>query len=212
VGVSLIRIAYGLNIGDGIAKAVLVAMADAGCDQCGMAWPGVSYLERKVEFGATTIRNALAALTNQGLIEIRAYAKGGRGMATEYVVLRQFIELSTAPCGKCSANLTKPSRRGGYDNAGTNKPTVARGVSAKPTAKGVQNPPRGGDQPSVEPEPSHAETSAAPQHGPSEPPPPRNAQEALARVTAMTRGIGVIPSPKVTPRPKGDHPSAETDG
>lgn len=177
MGVVSIGLAYSLNIGDGVTKAVLIALADSACDTCGLAWPGMACLERKTEFGATAIRKALSELSAQGIVHARAYVKGGRGRSTEYILLSRFRELSTAPCVKCQANMAKPPRGGGYDKGGTHKPIATRGVTeesgAKPIAGTEINPSRGGDHPSVESihQENRKETSAAPQRVISEPNP-----------------------------------------
>jgi hypothetical protein len=214
MGVKLIGAAYSLTLGDGITKAVLVAMADSGCNVCGLAWPGISHLERKTELGPTVIRKALASLTKQGMIRIWAYPRGGRGRSTEYRVLEQFVELSTPPCRDCQLNMKKPSRRGGYDKSVTEKPTATRGVLAKPIAEGVQNPPRGGDHPSVEPIPvSPKENSPPARHGPSGLPTTdaewhRGAQEAAK----LAHLFGPTPTPDRAATGKDGPLSAETEG
>ena len=90
------------------AHAILVQLADCACDKCGMAWPGVSNLMRWTEMGETSVRKALDLLRDKGLVDIHAYPKGGRGRATEYVVLPHLGELSPAPCGECRQRMVKP--------------------------------------------------------------------------------------------------------
>jgi hypothetical protein len=96
-------------------KFVLVALADHACEFCGLTWPGISSLQRDTGLGERTIQEALKALAAAGHIRIRDYPHGGRGRATEYIVLPTTPGLSKAPfatatpwppapCDKCKFN------------------------------------------------------------------------------------------------------------
>lgn len=100
-------------------KLVLLALADNACEFCGLAWPGMAHLETKTGLGETAISSAVKALTSrtEGLLRIHRYARGGRGRATEYIVLPGVTELSTAPCGKCQLRMQYPPSRGGFDES-----------------------------------------------------------------------------------------------
>ncbi len=164
----------------GRQKLILLALADHACDDCGLAWPGVSRLTERTGIGATTLREDLQALTDAGLLEIRRYPRGGRGRATEYVVLRAYVEVGQSPCAECARKLagTRASdthRPGdGFrpapavdthrtgDGNGAQKPTTRvvplsvenAPVVHIPTAEGPETHHPDGDQPSREPEPS----------------------------------------------------------
>ena len=113
-----------LKVGNAGARAVLYVFADVACDDCGRAWPGVTFLSERTEIGTTKIRKALDYLKDAGLIKIHAYPAGGRGVTTEYIVLPQLPKLSTAPCGKCGPR-SKTQRTGvGYSVAGNPIPNA----------------------------------------------------------------------------------------
>ena len=170
-------------------KLLLLVLANHACDDCGLAWPGVSCLARETGLGATSLREDLQALTDAGLLEIRRYPRGGAGRATEYIVLGSLIELGHAPCATCAENLAAPRPRRTHhtgDGKGSRLPTTRvvgspvenAGVIHIPTGKGPSTHHPGGDQPSVEPEPTaraHTRTRerqavAAPPHARSRPP------------------------------------------
>lgn len=143
------RAVWGLEL-PALTQHVLHALADHACECCGLAWPSVPTLAAKCNLGATTVREALDRLERAGLLRVHAYPQGGRGRSTQYVVLPELAELSTAPCGKCAGNLRNPPPRVGFDKSVTDKPTAARGVSAKPTAPAVKTHRRGDPQPVAE--------------------------------------------------------------
>lgn len=194
----------------GPVKVVLMVLASRACRFCGLTWPGTKNLLLECGLGETRLRDSLETLVRdpRGLLKIHAYPKGGRGRATEYVVMPGLIELSTAPCGKCQSNQKKPSRGGGFDEIGTAKPLATRDVSAKPLADDVQNPAHGYGPTRIttQPECARAREEERPPAGTatSDPTPPRTPQEALARVKAMTQGIGVTNTPDRPPQPKDD--------
>ena len=198
------------------AKSVLMHVAQPACEACGIAWPGVPWLERKSGLGKTAIRAALEWLVKAGHLKIYAYPQGGRGMSTEYIVLPQLTELSTTPCGECRSRMKRHRLAVGIDQSVTPKPTARRWVSAKPTAQTTQNPPRGGDQSFIEsesftrtsgPSPS-ARGSATPP--PSEPPPPTNAQESYQAVLRLVDAVGDALGPPSLRTGNGDPLSAAT--
>ena len=86
-------------------KAVLWVLALRACRDCGLAWPGARYLEAKTGLGESAVRGGLRELERAGYLKIHAYPTGGRGRATEYIVLPALLELSTAPCGECRSRM-----------------------------------------------------------------------------------------------------------
>jgi len=131
-------------------KAVLTWLAFHACENCGLCWPGMKLLCLETGLGETAIRKGIDGLERAGQVRIHGYATGGRGRATEYVVLPGLPEFSTAPCGKCRQNLRNPSRSVGFDNGVTDKPLASRGVLDKPLVSGAENPSRGEPQSSEE--------------------------------------------------------------
>lgn len=191
-------------------KCLLLVMAARACPGCGLTWLGTRRLTRETGLGETSLRKALRELTDLGHITIHAYPKGGRGRATEYVVLPQVLRLSTAPCGECRARMANPSRGEGFEKEGTENPARGEGYRRNPARKGVKTPRTGTDQQSVQPNshstgspvqrvltdtsgprPTASGSAAPPTPDPPSPrpTPPRNAQEALAAVNAMTQGL-----------------------
>jgi len=93
-------------------KLVLMIMAKVACDNCGLAWPGMTYLEETTALGRATIQRALSGLVASGQLSPRAYTTGGRGRATQYLVLPIDVPLNeNAPCHLCRNNL-KLSEKG----------------------------------------------------------------------------------------------------
>jgi hypothetical protein len=179
------------------AKLTLMVVSAHACDYCGMAWPGVRKLCEETGMGATAVRGALDWLVKEGHLEVRAYAHGGRGRSTEYIILPRIRELSTAPCGKCQFHQANPSRGEGFGKDVTRKPTATRGVSAKPTARKAKTHRTGGDQLTREHQlTTGADLAEKPGSGAatppsSDPPPiPTTAAEARAAVNAMVDGLG----------------------
>jgi hypothetical protein len=164
----------------GRQKLVLLALADHACDECGLAWPGIPRLATRTGIGATTLREDLQALTDAGLLEIRRYPRGGRGRATEYVVLGPLVPVAQTACPTCARNLAgsraaethqagdgfrpapaSDTHHPGDGNGSTKATTRVMGngvengrVVHKLTAAGPKTHHPGGDQPSREPEPS----------------------------------------------------------
>jgi hypothetical protein len=183
--------------GDALTKYVLVAFSDHACEFCGLTWIGMRFLIEKTGLGETRIQLSIKRLLERGLLEVHGYATGGRGRATEYVVLPGLPGLIPAPCLEhCVPLLKTPRAAGGIDISMTHKPPVTHGVLSKPPAVRSLNPPRRGPQPSVEPEPPRARAREAdpPASPPGEAAPPSSdpqkpptAQEARARADAMLR-------------------------
>lgn len=90
-------------------RLLLLAYARHACENCGLCWPGRTRLQIMTGLGSTTLSAVARRLVERGLLKIHAYPKGGRGRATEMVVLPKDMQLSPAPCGKCGDNL-KTSR------------------------------------------------------------------------------------------------------
>jgi Helix-turn-helix domain len=141
-------------------KFVLFLLADHACETCGYAWPGVKCLMQESGLKETTVRGALDRLRDAGLINVHGYSTGGRGRATEYVVLPALPELSTAPCGECRGKLKRLRVAKGIDDSGSSNPSRGDGYSPKPFAEQAQNPSRGEPQSSRESESSRAARDA----------------------------------------------------
>ncbi len=93
------------------AKHILMHLADYACNTCGLAWPGTPTLIEDSECGRTVVREALDSLVSQGLLIVHAYPKGGRGKATEYIVLPK-LALIPAPCSSCQSRRNNPAPPG----------------------------------------------------------------------------------------------------
>lgn len=139
-------------------KFVLFRLADHACEICGLTWVGVPVLAIETRLGRTRIKEALRELENGGWLKIHAYPTGGRGRATEYVVLPGVLELSTAPCGKCVDNFKRGRRA--TRNVGQEGQASVKGVGMDP-----QYGSRGDPQPPIEPNPQRTRTRA---RGPAE--------------------------------------------
>jgi hypothetical protein len=177
-------------------KSVLVHVAQHACVTCGLAWPGVPLLERKTGLGRTAIKLGLEWLVNAGHLKIHAYPHGGRGMATEYIVLPSITGLSTAPCGECRQRMKRGRLAAGIDERVTEKPAARRPVTAKPAVSGVENRPLGGPQSVIESESvtrvraKPVETSPSAPLTPSDPNPPLSASENARRAGELARALG----------------------
>lgn len=136
--------AYKSPTGSPGRQAVLVALAFRACDSCGLCWPGMAWLEISTQMSDRSIQRALTELQAAGLLEIRRYGRGGRGVATEYVVLPQAPKFSTAPCGDCAERMRNPVSASGYSARGGETPSPRRGINGAPPSKprksGAENP------------------------------------------------------------------------
>lgn len=178
-------------------KSVLVHLAQPACVVCGLAWPGVGWLEKKTGLGHTAVRAALEWLVRAGHVTIHAYPHGGRGRSTEYVVLPGLTELSTVPCGECRKRMKTGRHAAGIDRPVTEKPTATRPVLEKPTAQTPQNPPPGGLQSVIESESvtrvraTPAENSPPARLTPPSGAPPLTDAENAAEARALIRDLSL---------------------
>lgn len=108
-----VRAAYRVRVGSGSGKAVLMLLADHACERCGLAWPGVGYISETTEVSRASVTRALKHLEAGGWIRVHGYATGGRGRATEFVVMPELQALAVAPCASCRARMVDPARRSG---------------------------------------------------------------------------------------------------
>jgi hypothetical protein len=118
-------------------KLVLQNLADRACEHCGTAWPGVKRICTDTELGLTSVREALDALVQRGLLEVLLYPRGGRGRATVYRVLAAYLQLAeTAPCAACRERMAPPpAERETHRRSGGNPaPRQRRASTSKPTA------------------------------------------------------------------------------
>lgn len=192
-------------------KLVLFALGNRACATCGIAWPGKPYLIEMTGLGHTAVVAALKALVDSGYVVIHRYSHGGRGVATEYVVLPNVLSFSKkAPCAECSKRMKTPRQADGLSRGGENPPPGGRfrgqGV-VKPSAGGGQNGPPGVHH-SVsntlfsqndDPQPS-ASGSASPRSSDSQPPPTTIAEDARRRADAQMRAI-IAAGPR-SPKPR----------
>ena len=192
-------------------KLLLYDLAIRACPHCGLTWPGVPNLMRSTGMGETLLRDTLGELARQdrSLIVVHRYPTGGRGRATEYVVLPAHTKLSTAPCGECLSRQKTPRAAVGI---GEGNPPRGGGYSQYPTENAsipharvthqqeVQQQQEGGLTPAVDPQaaPSGAATP------PRSTPPPSSATEARQAVEKM---VDASEPPRHPDRPshaKGD--------
>lgn len=120
-------------------KFVLVALADHA-DERGVCWPGVWRLTMFTQLSERTVQRCLQELVRLGVVKIRAYPKGGRRRATEYVVAVPVAGESTDD----PHNPRNPVSLAGNDGENPVTLTPYRGEKgAAGTGKGVrltQNP------------------------------------------------------------------------
>jgi DNA-binding MarR family transcriptional regulator len=95
-------------------KFVLLALGDHACEFCGLCWPGIRSLGEKTGLGERSVTRALNELIAAGMVTIHRYPKGGRGRATEYLilpahdVLPKGRERQAAPCAHCQMRMSFP--------------------------------------------------------------------------------------------------------
>ena len=207
MGVAHIRLAYEATAGGPGLKGVLLALADRACDECGLAWPGIKYLSDRSELGETKTREAIRVLTAKGLLTVHGFAKGGRGLATEYIVLPGVAKLSTAPCGKCREMMKRHHTGVGFSGQESVKPITWR---RKSHHTGVGHPSKNQDPSRARARERREETAsptARSARGASE---PHNAADVALRTLAQL-GINLEPTqrpaegrtePEATPDPK----------
>jgi len=77
--------AYRLRIGDGTAKAILVALSNQA-DQDGKCWPSIDYIAARTDFARRTVIAKLKWLETQGYLrrEQRIGGEGGGAKSTVY--------------------------------------------------------------------------------------------------------------------------------
>jgi hypothetical protein len=173
-------------------KLLLYDLAIRACPRCGLTWPGVPNLMRSTGMGETLLRDTLGELSrkDRALIVVHRYPTGGRGRATEYVVLPAHTELSTAPCGECQSRQKTPRVAKGIE--GTNPPR-GEGYSQYPTEstaipharvthqQEVQQQQEGALTRAADPQATPSGAATPPRHGP----PPSTATEARQEVERM---------------------------
>ncbi len=118
-------------------KLLLYDLAIRACPHCGLTWPGIPNLMRSTGMGETLLRETLGELarSDPSLIVVHRYPSGGRGRATEYVVLPHHTDLSTAPCGECKSRMKTPRAAGGMTTSGQQNPSRGGGYPQNPTEK-----------------------------------------------------------------------------
>lgn len=189
MGVVHIRAAYAITVGSPGAKAVLLCFADRACDECGLAWPGMAYLSERTEIGVNRTREHVKQLVSGGFLAVHAYAKGGRGVSTEYVVLPHVAKLSTAPCGKCRGMKKSPPPGVGFSTGGKSIPSRSEPKTLPPgITPSIKN-----HYPSATPEgnPGGEPAGSRGLVGADSQGPPTVPTEALT----ILRGLGIVDGP-----------------
>lgn len=136
----MVRIADLENV-TGEQKLVLFALATRACITCGFVWSGSDYLARKARRGETTIKAALRELKYAGLIDVHAYSRGGRGRATEFILLPRDFTYAPAPCSYCLKRRESGRHATGMTES---KPVATRPVFMTDCPKPVATRPRNG--------------------------------------------------------------------
>jgi hypothetical protein len=85
------------------SKAVLTWAAWHACRGCGIAWAGPMVLGAETCMGERTVRRALNDLVQRRLIVVVGYRTGGRGRATEYLVVPDLVKTEASESGYCQA-------------------------------------------------------------------------------------------------------------
>jgi hypothetical protein len=129
----------------GPIKVVLMVFASRGCKFCGLTWPGMALLKEECGLGETRLRGSLEFLVRdeRGLLRIHAYPQGGRGRATEFVVMPGFAKLSPAPCGECQERMKTTRHAVGIGGIGAQNPSRGTRVYANTPRILTQNPAHG---------------------------------------------------------------------
>lgn len=130
-------------------KLVLYQIGNLACEDCGLAWPGMTYLAKKTRLGEKSIASAIRELKHGRFLDVTGYSRGGRGRTTQYVVLAAYLELGNAPCATCVENLktgaarAKPLKAAGVSGEKPLTPAgVSDGNSFKPPLSAHRNPSR----------------------------------------------------------------------
>jgi len=187
-------------------KNVLNVMAFYACELCGHARPGVTLLMLNTGLGERAVRQALEELRSRPeLLSVYRYPKGGRGVATEYIVMPELAKLSTVDCRFRDQHTKTLHTVQGNEVSGT----------VNPARRGSKTLHQAQDHPSVHPHPSGGEPASEPAAtGPNGPevdpiPPgsqlsdatpkaPQTATEAKAYVDALALKLRL----RTPPQPK----------
>ncbi len=196
-------------------KLLLYDLAIRACPKCGITWPGVTNLMRSTGMGETLLRESLGELVGRKLVAIHRYPSGGRGRATEYIVLPLHMELSTAPCGECQSLMKTPRAAKGMTEPGQKNPSRGEGYSQNPSETDAKPRARVRHQQEEQQQQERAQAretdpSASPSGAAtpliSEPPPPTSASEARATVERLVRDSNATHQPA---RPSHATPEAK---
>jgi hypothetical protein len=192
-------------------KLLLYDLAIRACPRCGLTWPGIPNLMRSTGMGETLLRETLGELSgpDRKLIVTHRYPSGGRGRATEYIVLPQHTDLSTAPCGECQSRMKTPRTAGGMTTSGQQNPSRGGGYPRNPTVSDAKPHARVTHQQEVQQQQEGASRQVDPQASPSGAATPplsdRNpATEAREAVEEMLRASDITPNPDRPSHAKAD--------
>ncbi len=94
-------------------KLVLLVIAEHA-DPSGLCWPSKWRVARMTCLDERSVRAALSELVRLDLLKIRAYGKGGRGRATQYVISHKVAELSTWQSG-INKETSNPGDSSGFE-------------------------------------------------------------------------------------------------
>lgn len=170
-----------------ILKFVVLVLANHANAQ-GVAYPGVDLIAQTTQTSRKTVTRALAELEARGLVKIRAYGKGGRGRATEYVLSLPVAELSTenGETGTVADSVSPPVERAPGVDTGTE--TTETGTRERQTGTA-------GDSPTVEPQ--NRKTAGHSEPSPSGPADRAGADAGTAdAVAASSRSASFDPGPQ----------------
>ncbi len=94
-------------------QAIVLCMADHAHDDGTKCFPGIDRMAWKTTYEERQIKRVLKALVARGVLEVVAFATGGRGHPTEYTIHLENAERKPdfVPCRKGDTSRTSPSER-----------------------------------------------------------------------------------------------------
>jgi len=78
-------------------KLVLLAYADHANTDTGVCWPTKLTIALKTGLSERAVQRAVKDLIDMGFLRVKAYPRGGRGRATEYVVVIEGADPTPPP-------------------------------------------------------------------------------------------------------------------
>lgn len=221
MGMRALVAAFKFTVGDVGRKAILLAIADHACDNCGLAWPGVRVLCEKTEHGERSVQVGLKRLVDDGLLEVFRFPHGGRGLSTEYVVLPHLWDGAVRPCPRCASTMKNPAAPRGV--SAPQNPAGSAGVSRETPQPGAKKGAATAPPTLSNPQPSGARTRArgsvesglpagpALDHPSDDPTTREAAAESMRAVAAMT-GAATTPTAATATAAEGKASKPEAGG